>query len=576
MKASLRTKFIIFITIAIVAFDLIFLFVSVNLYNKDKESYVYENVYNSNWAVTQLLSKQLDQIRLLSNLDFQESSNIKLPSSLLIENILLFDQNKKKYIYELNPSPSPRPSPSKELLSFLSNVDDEVQLTLGQEGVYLYFWRMVGPGKFLQIVSNVSKFVQNFQQQGFYSVFIFDRKNDLVFEIGSKSKNLKLKVSNIDHIVPGNFQEGTRDLKIQQNEVIVALSQTSDKLLKVVTLIPKAEAFSASKNLIYQNMAIAIIFVGISIIIILFLAKMITNPLVELTRVAESAGLGQYDQHINAKSNDEIGVLVRAFNKMFADIKKYTEELKDKYRIENEIKLAKGVQEQYIPKVDYQNNNIELAGFYLPASECSGDWWNYRVHENITYLFISDVTGHGLPSALLTAAVNSCCSAIDNQIKHTGVFAKPSEMLKVINDVIHQSSADLMLTMCVARIDHENKKIVFSNASHEFPFLMKSNGGVKTLVSRPGLRLGESENAEYEDTEVDFDPSDVLFMYTDGLVENPNSEGNSLGDRFLMRFLKKFEEQPNLLRDNLKQAYFNFIKNGESNDDVTFFFAQLK
>jgi sigma-B regulation protein RsbU (phosphoserine phosphatase) len=218
---------------------------------------------------------------------------------------------------------------------------------------------------------------------------------------------------------------------------------------------------------------------------------------------------------------------------------------------------------------------LELAGFYLPASECSGDWWNYRAHQDVTYLFISDVTGHGLPSALLTSAVNSCCSAIDNQIKNTGQFVKPSEILKVINDVIYQSSANLMLTMCIVKIDHLAKSIVFSNASHEFPLLIQSDGQMKTLLVDTGFRLGEKANSEYVDAEMNYRPQDMLFLYTDGLVENPNSYGKSWGDRSLLRFLKKNHSSSQQSRNDLKEAYFKFIENGEGKDDVTFFFAKL-
>ncbi len=574
MKASLRTKFIIFITIAIVAFDIVFLMISVNLYNKDKESYVYENVYNSNWAITQLLNKHLDHIRLLSNLDFKGLEELQLPKSLSIENILLFDGKKKKYVYELTPSVTPLVSLEKELNRYLETTEDEIQVALTKDGVFLSYWRLLPSRLVLKIVSNVSKLVQSFHQQGLYSIYFFDRKSDIVLSLPSKSTNFNIDTGRLKELVKGSSQEGARDLNLGGEEFITVVSQTSDKLLKVVTLIPKSVAFSASKNLIYQNIALAVIFIGLSIIIILFLAKLITNPLGELTRVAESAGNGQYDQQIKNTSGDEIGILIRAFNKMFADIKKYTEELKVKYRIENEIKLAKGVQEQYIPKVDFQNKNIKLAGFYLPASECSGDWWNYRVHDEVSYLFISDVTGHGLPSALLTSAVNSCCSTIDNQIKRSGVHPQPSEILKIINDVISQSASGLMLTMCVICIDHTKKKIIFSNASHEFPLLVSSQQ-IKSLVTRPGARLGESEASDYGDAEVTYSPGDILFLYTDGLVENSGVDGKPFGDRYLLRFLKKDRLPPDLLRNKLKESYIRFMKDGDNRDDVTFLFAEL-
>jgi hypothetical protein len=99
MKASLRTKFIIFITFAIVAFDFIFLLTSVNLYNKDKASYIYENTYSFNRSLSQLLSKHLDQIRLLSNIDFLQMEDVNLPKSLAIENIWIYNSQKPSHTH---------------------------------------------------------------------------------------------------------------------------------------------------------------------------------------------------------------------------------------------------------------------------------------------------------------------------------------------------------------------------------------------------------------------------------------------------------------------------------------------
>ncbi len=574
MKTSLRTKFIIFITIAIVAFDFIFLLTSVNLYNRDKESYIYENVLNSSRSISQLLGKHFDQIRIISNLDFLSQKELTFPPSMGIENIQIYDFKKKAYIYQLKQLNALEAPQDKELQKYLSHAEDEISIVHGPDGIRLFYWRLLNQDQLLQITSNITSFIQTFKQQGIYSILFFDRKNERILNFSPIQDQTIEKISWVDLKKDGK-QEGAQDFSFADQEYIMSFSPTADNLIKVVSLIHRSAAFSASKNLIYQNIALAVIFIGVSIIVILFLAKLITNPLGELTRVASDAGEGKYEQHIKNNSTDEIGILVQAFNKMFADIKKYTEELKDKYRIENEIKLAKGVQEQYIPKVDFHNSHIELAGFYLPASECSGDWWNYRAHKDVTYLFISDVTGHGLPSALLTSAVNSCCAAIDNQIKHTGKFVNPSEILKVINDVIYQSSANLMLTMCVARVDHQRNKIVFSNASHEFPLLIEADGNIKTLLANPGNRLGETSNSEYSDAELDFTKNDLLFMYTDGLVENPNSIGKSWGDRALLRFLKKIQHSPEKSRDELKEAYFKFIEHGEVKDDVTFFFAKL-
>ncbi len=576
MKASLRTKFIIFITFAIVAFDFIFLLTSVNLYNKDKASYIYENTYSFNRSLSQLLSKHLDQIRLLSNIDFLHMENVTLPKSLAIENIWIFDSQKKKFVFDLNKASASKKSLDQATIEFLRQVPEEAHLKISDKGVELIYQRKLSNHEFLIVTSNVSSFVNNFQQLGLYSLYFFDHNNQLLFDLKSKAEGEHISKEEMVKITSStDLNEGAREITVGDQGFIMASSQTADKLIKIVTTIPKSVAFAASTNLIYQNMALAVIFIGISIVIILFLAKLITNPLVELTKVAEEASLGNYDVQVKVTGQDEIGILVLAFNKMFSEIKNYIEQLKDKFRIENEIKVAKAVQEQYIPKEDFKNHNIHVAGHYASASECSGDWWGYKVHEGVTYLFISDVTGHGLPAALLTAAVNSCCASIDFQIKNSQKLLSPSEILTIINHVIFNSSDNLMLTMFVAMIDHKEKKIHYANASHEFPFMMDGSGQVSSLLAEPGFRLGDRADSVFEDSVREYNTSDILFFYTDGLVENVNKANKPFGSRTLLKLLRSEIKDPVQFRNLIRSQFDQFTAGAQANDDVTYFFAEL-
>ena len=149
---------------------------------------------------------------------------------------------------------------------------------------------------------------------------------------------------------------------------------------------------------------------------------------------------------------------------------------------------------------------------------------------------IADATGHGLPSALITASARSCFSVMHKLAQEDPEFTySPGAMLAYANRVIHDAaSSKIMMTFFVGTVDFDEKKLIYASAGHNPPWLFKKTGDsfvLKSLMAS-GQRLGEARDVpSYEEKTVDIAEGDMLFLYTDGLMEGKNPTEEQYGKK---------------------------------------------
>ena len=129
-------------------------------------------------------------------------------------------------------------------------------------------------------------------------------------------------------------------------------------------------------------MFFAVFIVSISGILIVLFSRSLSKPIENLYLASNEIAKGNFETSVDIKSSDEIGFLGKSFNFMVAEIKKYMEEMKEKARLENEIQVAKLVQEQFFPKNSHTSESFSIDAFSTPASECGGDWWGFFEHNS--------------------------------------------------------------------------------------------------------------------------------------------------------------------------------------------------
>lgn len=220
-------------------------------------------------------------------------------------------------------------------------------------------------------------------------------------------------------------------------------------------------------------------------------------------------------------------------------------------RLELELEDAKVVQKALLP-TESQFPGCEIARHYQAASETGGDWYGYYHSpdsQTITF-YMGDVTGHGLPSALLSGVV---CGAVYSSEYTHGILASVAariasdRQLRNIADVVNRivlqtGKGELMMTMAFMHVSLRTGQVAFLNAGHNMPYLVKSPPSgdapsVTNLVAR-GSRLGESAKPEFDVVHTKLDPGDVIVLYTDGLMENQGPDGRVFSVREMKQVLQ--------------------------------------
>lgn len=325
---------------------------------------------------------------------------------------------------------------------------------------------------------------------------------------------------------------------------------------------------------------------GFAIIFALLISRQITRPIQSLSEASQKVSLGQFDLSLPVKSNDEISVLTHSFNVMSKKIGELIQERVHQAHLENELAIASRVQQTLIPPHRVQFPHVQMRSSYQAAEVCGGDWWGYFLKDEYICFAIADATGHGLPSALMTAAIRSCYGVIEETfIKNKKGSYSPSEIISIANKSIYDSShGELMMTIFVGILNVQTGRLVYSSAGHNPPWLFKKKTDQEgsryeriSLIAR-GVRLGESLTVPpIEEKSVEVQSDDILFMFTDGLIEGKSLTGEVYSKSRLMR---QIEPLPALGIDQMIEVLESEVARHHQgktlDDDITMAALQFK
>jgi sigma-B regulation protein RsbU (phosphoserine phosphatase) len=197
------------------------------------------------------------------------------------------------------------------------------------------------------------------------------------------------------------------------------------------------------------------------------------------------------------------------------------------------------------------------------------------------FMWVGDATGHGVPAALLTSAARSAAAIIEKLPDVT-----PGIAMTFLNNAIHQSSkGKMMMTFFIASIDPKNGELVYSNASHDPPFLMRNTMGKLTKKDLEPLnevnnpRLGELAHHDYSETKLTIAPQDAVFFYTDGVPDVRNKEGVAWGQKnFVKSITSNVSGGADVQKavEQIREQVMAYRDNSELPDDVTFILCKYQ
>jgi sigma-B regulation protein RsbU (phosphoserine phosphatase) len=380
----------------------------------------------------------------------------------------------------------------------------------------------------------------------------------------------------LNHILEQKFNAGAEGFKsVSGEELLAGYAKLAFGETFVVSLVSQAEALKAVKVLIIRSIIFMMVLVSVTVIVSLFASGNLTSALLDLFSATKKVAEGNFEIQVQVNSNDEVGDLADSFNVMAKEVSRLMEQTAEKARMETELKTAQTVQETLFPPTQADFGVCKISGFYEPASECGGDWWHYCDIGGRLFMWIGDATGHGVPAALITSAAKSASVIIER------LNLEPKDAMTLLNRAIYDvSKGKIMMTFSLLAFDPTINKIIYANASHEAPFLIKKSEKPlkkKDLIPLNDIvspRLGHSRDTIYEQCELDIEPGDRIFFFTDGIPDIQNLKNEPLGEReFIKKILACCNENPTaqMAVEKLVFDLMDYRQATPLKDDVTLF-----
>lgn len=227
-------------------------------------------------------------------------------------------------------------------------------------------------------------------------------------------------------------------------------------------------------------------------------------------RIAE----GDLDHHIGIPNLDEFGDLASSFNEMAAAVKRGREEAVARERLERELEMARSIQERLMPDEMPSIPGFEVAARSVPTRYVGGDYFDFvDLRENLLGVAVGDVSGKGVPAALLMANLQA---ALQGQVIHPSTVA---QVVGRVNDLLVRSSeVGMFATFFYGVLDRVAASFTYCNAGHNPVILLRGDGSLEWLTEG-GIVLGMMADQMYMEETVQLEPGDVLVLYSDGITE---------------------------------------------------------
>ena len=241
------------------------------------------------------------------------------------------------------------------------------------------------------------------------------------------------------------------------------------------------------------------------------------------------------------------------------------EETLEKQRMEEELNLARNIQQGLLPSELPQLNNYEIAAVNIPSREVGGDYFDViHISENKYGIAIADVSGKGAGAALLMANLQASLHALS--ASNIGI----GEMVSRINNLIYQNTAlDKFITFFYGELDTNKNTFTYCNAGHNPPYRVDKNGNTVELMVG-GIVLGMMKNQVFETATVVIKPGDRIVMFTDGITEAMNEKEEEFGEGRLKKLIQKYPDiSSQKLMDKVISEVKEFSSGVPQNDDIT-------
>src|SRR5881394_727266 len=242
----------------------------------------------------------------------------------------------------------------------------------------------------------------------------------------------------------------------------------------------------------------------------------------------------------------------------------------EKKRLDHDLEIARDIQRILLPAEAPAINGFQISGLNVPARQVSGDYFDYiQVDEERLGVAIADVSGKGVPASLIMAICRSVLRA------EAARNPSPADVLRKVNRQLYPDiKEDMFISMAYLILDHHRDSITLARAGHDAPLLYKQQSQTVTPVKSPGMVVGIDSGSVFDRITKDFaiplERDDCLVLYTDGVTEALNSEGDEFGlGRTIESVRTSANDGANAIVKRIIEDVREFTGSVPQNDDMT-------
>lgn len=336
----------------------------------------------------------------------------------------------------------------------------------------------------------------------------------------------------------------------------------------IFSVLPEAEAVQMKNISLYINTFLEVLVFALLFALIYFLIKeVVVNQIKIINNSLAKITGGNLEEVVDVRTNEEFASLSDDINSTVDTLKKYIAEASA--RIDAELEFAKNIQASALPNVFpafSKHKDFDIFASMNPAKEVGGDFYDFYITDNDTLHFlIADVSGKGIPAAMfMMRAMTELKSLTEAGQPIDQVFTHGNTALCNGND------AGMFVTAWQGGIDLATGTVHFANAGHNPPLVRHKDGKFEYLKSRAGFVLAGMEGLKYKQQELQLEPGDIIYLYTDGVTEATNANNELYGeDRLLMALNSRDFDNMEELCKFVKSDVDAFVGDAPQFDDIT-------
>ena len=381
---------------------------------------------------------------------------------------------------------------------------------------------------------------------------------------GNEGNNLDTTGLWIDTAVMLENQVFTSDVYGQKS---YCMYQTSEGY-RIVAVMPQSEAALSRNVSVGVTTAMQIVvFAALFVMIFVLVKKLVVNNIYQINNSLSAITEGKLDTVVNVRSHAEFDELSNDINSTVDTLKRYIEDAAA--RIDAELAFAKAIQHSALPSVfpPYPGRHeFDIHAAMFTAKEVGGDFYDFYFVDDDTLAFlIADVSGKGIPAAMFMMQSKTLLkNCAESGMSVEQVFTTANRKLCEGND------AGMFVTAWMGLLNVKTGALTFANAGHNPPLLKRADGSFEYLKTKAGLVLAGMEGIRYRKNELQLNPGDVIYLYTDGVTEATDAGEKLYGEARLQRLLNsRMIDSAKDLCEAVKEDVDAFVGQAEQFDDIT-------